>query len=67
MKNSYYHPIFEGSNIFQLILTVAKQSRRFSAFSEKKTKQKQQQQQQQQQHTHTQKPDTPIDVENPTY
>ena len=64
MKNSYYHLIFEGSNIFQLILTVAKQSRRFSAFSEKKQKQKQQQQQQ---HTHTQKPDTPIDVENPTY
>ena len=40
MKNSYYHLIFEGSNIFQLILTVAKQSRRFSAFSEKKQKTK---------------------------
>ena len=36
MKNSYYHLIFEGSNIFQLILTVATQSQRFSAFSEKK-------------------------------
>ena len=40
MKNSYYHLIFEGSNIFQLILTVAKQSRRFSAFSEKTKKTK---------------------------
>ena len=65
MKNSYYHLIFEGSNVFQLILTVATQSQRFSAFSEKKKIQKQQQQQQQ--HTHTQTPDTPIDVENPTY
>ena len=63
MKNSYYHLIFEGSNIFQLILTVATQSQRFSAFSEKKI----QKQHQQQQHTHTQTPDTPIDVENPTY
>ena len=36
MKNSYYHLIFEGSNVFQLILTVATQSQRFSAFSEKK-------------------------------
>ena len=63
MKNSYYHLIFEGSNIFQLILTVVTQSQRFSAFSEKKI----QKQQQQQQHTHTQTPDTPIDVENPTY
>ena len=35
MKNSYYHLIFEGSNIFELILTVAAQSRRFSAFTEK--------------------------------
>ena len=35
MKNSYYHLIFEGSNIFKLILTVAAQSRRFSAFTEK--------------------------------
>ena len=51
MKNSYYHLIFEGSNIFQLILTVATQSQRFSAFSEKKI----QKQQQQQQHTHTHK------------
>ena len=37
MKNSYYHLIFEGSNIFELILTVAVQSRRLSAFTEKKT------------------------------
>ena len=51
MKNSYYHLIFEGSNIFELILTVAKQSRRFSDFSEKKKTKKQQQQQ----HTHTHK------------
>ena len=65
MKNSYYHLIFEGSNIFQLILTVATESRRFSAFSEKKNKTKKQQQQHT--HTHTQTPDTPIDVENPTY
>ena len=59
MKNSYYQLIFEGSNFFEVILTVAVQSRRLSAFTKKK------QQQQQQQHTHT--PDTPIDVENPTY
>ena len=56
----------EVSNIFQLILTVAKQSLRFSAFSEKKNK-KTKNKKQQQQHTHTQTPDTPIDVENPTY
>ena len=62
MKNSYYHLIFEGSNIFQLILTVAKQSRRFSAFSEKKQKKNNNNN-----NTHTQTPDTPIDVENPTY
>ena len=37
MKNSYYHLIFEGSNIFELILTVAVQSRRLSAFTKKKT------------------------------
>ena len=36
MKNSYYHLIFEGSNIFELILTVAVQSRRLSAFTKKK-------------------------------
>ena len=35
MKNSYYLPIFEGSNIFELILTVAVQSRRLSAFTKK--------------------------------
>ena len=46
MKNSYYHLIFEGSNIFELILTVAVQSRRLSAFTKKKK-------QHQQQHTHT--------------
>ena len=57
----------EVSNIFQLILTVAKQSLRFSAFSEKKKKQKQKTKNKKQQHTHTQTPNTPIDVENPTY
>ena len=36
-----YHLIFEGSNIFQLVfITVATQSPRFSAFSEKKNKTK---------------------------
>ena len=64
MKNSYYHLIFEGSNIFELILTVAVQSRRLRAFTKKK---KQHQQQHTHTHTHTQTPDTPIDVENPTY
>ena len=62
MKNSYYHLIFEGSNIFELILTVAVQSRKLSAFTKKKTTPTTTHT-----HTHTQTPDTPIDVENPTY
>ena len=36
MKNSYYHLMFEGSNIFELILTVAAPSQRFSTFTKKK-------------------------------
>ena len=55
MKNSYYHLIFEGSNIFQLILTVAKQSRRFSAFSEKTKKNKNNNNNNNNNNTHTHK------------
>ena len=36
MKNSCYHLIFEGSNFFEVILTVAVQSRRLNAFTKKK-------------------------------